>query len=74
MLDLKQREGIKDISIRFKFHRLIFLAFRRIGDTKSRLETIYVKQRQLNASVAVAEQDRRAGHIMSKMSVCLLFY
>jgi len=75
MLDLKQREGIqKNLSILFQFLDLISIAFRRIGDTKSRLETIYAKQRQLNASVAVTEQDRRAAHLMSKMSVCLLFY
>ena len=45
------------------------LALRRIGDTKDRLETIYAKQRQLNASVAVTEQDRRAAQLMSKMTV-----
>ncbi|CAF1020678.1 unnamed protein product [Rotaria sp. Silwood1] len=43
-------------------------ALRRIGDTKSRLETIYAKQRQLNASTIIAEQDRRATQLMSKMT------
>ncbi|CAF1043839.1 unnamed protein product [Rotaria sordida] len=43
-------------------------ALRRIGDTKSRLETIYAKQRQLNASTAVNEPDRRATQLMSKVT------
>ncbi len=70
VLDGKQREGKI-----FSFNILHFfigyrLALRRIGDTKDRLESIYAKQRQLTASVAVAEQDRRAAHLMSKMTVC----
>ncbi|CAF4459131.1 unnamed protein product, partial [Rotaria socialis] len=43
-------------------------ALRRIGDTKSRLETVYAKQRQLNTSTAIMEQDRRAAQLMSKMN------
>ncbi|CAF1113183.1 unnamed protein product [Rotaria sordida] len=43
-------------------------ALRRIGDTKSRLETIYAKQRQLNASTAINEPDRRATQLMSKVT------
>jgi hypothetical protein len=31
---------------------------------------IYAKQRQLNASVAIAEEDRRATNLMSKVNVC----
>ena len=72
MLELKQRDGINYLVLSFKFPHQISLALRRIGDTKSRLESIYAKQRQLNASVAVTEQDRRAAHLMSKMTVCLL--
>ena len=53
-----------------KFFHEYLLALRRIGDTKNRLDTIYAKQRQLNASVVVAEQDRRAAQLMSKMTVC----
>ncbi|CAF2848226.1 unnamed protein product [Rotaria sp. Silwood2] len=43
-------------------------ALRRIGDTKSRLETIYAKQRQQNVSTTITEQDRRATQLMSKMT------
>jgi hypothetical protein len=57
-----------------EFFHVISVALRRIGDTKSRLETIYAKQRQLNASVAVAEQDRRANELMSKVTVCFIYY
>ena len=70
MFDMKQRDGMEySSSFGKSFHRII-IAFRRIGDTKSRLESIYAKQRQLNASVAVTEHDRRAAHLMSKMTVC----
>lgn len=70
--DLKQREGRKTVSILLKFYCILSTALRRIGDTKSRLDTIYAKQRQLNASVAVTEQDRRATHLQSKLTVCTL--
>ncbi|UJR27696.1 hypothetical protein I4U23_008973 [Adineta vaga] len=47
-------------------------ALRRIGDTRNRLETIYTKQRQLNANAAAIEKDRRTNQLNSKMNVCLL--
>lgn len=47
-----------------------YLALRRIVDTKNRLETIYTKQRTLNQNAAIAEQDRRAAELMTRMSVC----
>jgi DNA repair exonuclease SbcCD ATPase subunit len=67
--DLEKRRLSGDLS----YHRSVFDvkqrdALRRIGDTKERLESIYAKQRQLNASVAVTEQERRAAHLMSKMT------
>jgi hypothetical protein len=49
------------------------LALRRIVDTKNRLETIYTKQRDLNENAAIAEQDRRAAELMTKMAVCFFF-
>jgi len=33
------------------------------------LETIYTKQRDLNKHAAIAEQDRRAAELMTKMTV-----
>lgn len=70
MFDMKQRDGREySSSLEESFHRIL-VALRRIGDTKSRLESIYAKQRQLNVSVAVVEHDRRAAHLMSKMTVC----
>ncbi|CAF0981483.1 unnamed protein product [Didymodactylos carnosus] len=42
-------------------------AVRRIVDTKNRLENIYVKQRELNKAASVAEQDRRAIELITKV-------
>ncbi|CAF5209827.1 unnamed protein product [Rotaria magnacalcarata] len=49
-------------------------ALRRIVDTKNRLEVIYIKQRELNQNAAIAEQDRRAAELMTKMAVCIRFF
>jgi len=71
MLDLKQKEGKKSpYTILEVSFCLISLALRRIDDTKSRLEAIHTKQRQLNASVSISEKDRRTNQSMSKVSVC----
>ncbi|CAF1161642.1 unnamed protein product [Adineta steineri] len=43
-------------------------AARRIIDTKNRLEKIYAKQRALNEDAAIAQQDRRAAELMTKIA------
>jgi hypothetical protein len=56
-----------------QYRIIILLALRRIVDTKNRLETIYTQQRDLNKHAAIAEQDRRAAELMTRMAVCLVF-
>ncbi|CAF0822646.1 unnamed protein product [Didymodactylos carnosus] len=46
---------------------LLHHTLRRIVDTKNRLENIYAKQRELNKTAIVAEQDRRAIELMTKV-------
>ncbi|CAF4994130.1 unnamed protein product [Rotaria sp. Silwood1] len=67
--DLERRRLSADVT----FHRSMLdlkqrEALRRIVDTKNRLETIYTKQRELNQNAAIAEQDRRAAELMTKMN------
>jgi len=50
-------------------HPNYFLALRRIGDTKTRLDTIYAKQRQFKTSTSVIEHERRLKHLATKMTV-----
>lgn len=58
--DLSHQRSVLDAKQRDALHR--------IGDTKSRLDTIYAKQRQLNASTSVADHERRLKHLASKMT------
>lgn len=67
--DLERRRLSADVTL----HRSMLdlkqrEALRRIVDTKNRLETIYAKQRDLNKHAAIAEQDRRAAELMTKMA------
>ncbi|CAF2937639.1 unnamed protein product, partial [Rotaria sp. Silwood2] len=67
--DLERRRLSADVTL----HRSMLdlkqrEALRRIVDTKNQLETIYTKQRELNQNAAIAEQDRRAAELMTKMA------
>ncbi|CAF1224605.1 unnamed protein product [Rotaria sordida] len=67
--DLERRRLSADVTL----HRSMLdlkqrEALRRIVDTKNRLEKIYTKQRELNKNAAVAEQDRRATELITKMA------
>jgi len=67
--DLERRRLSADVTL----HRSMLdlkqrEARRRIVDTKNRLETIYTKQRELNQNAAIAEQDRRAAELITRMA------
>lgn len=46
-------------------------ATRRIADTRNNLESIYQRQRNMNETVQIAEQERKANEIAKKIEVFL---
>ena len=49
-------------------------ANRRIVDARNNLENIYQRQRQLNETARVAEQEKRTSEIERKIEVSLLYF